>query len=567
MNNAKDKLRRIKHDPSFYMQSFLKIRTKQGKLTKFVLNSTQRKINAKIDELQAQGKPVRILILKARQMGVSTFTEGRIFHKTATTKLTNSLIIAHKEDASTNLFNMSKLFYEELPPPLRPMKKASNAKELIFENPTPDLEEKQKNPGLRSKIKIDTAKNLGAGRSETIHNLHVSELAFWDNAEAVMLGLMQAVPNTPNTMIIIESTANGVGGYFYDLWQQAKNGENDFVPLFFPWYEHDEYRMPVPDDFVLTDEEQALKSQYNLDDEQLAWRRWAIRNNCNGDPELFRQEYPSNDQEAFLVSGRPRFDIPTLMEYLNQCQDGQHGYLERVAGEIKFIADNKGYLEVWEPPKRGREYAIGGDVAKGLITGDYSVATVYDANKNLVALWHGHIDPDLFADQLELLGLWYNEALIAVEENNHGLTVINKLKGSYWNIYKRTTHDKVTDETKEQLGWYTTEQSKKLIIDNLAKLIRERQIGIKSKKFVQELMTYVIDDDGKTNAQEGSHDDIVMSSAIVLFVMDAYITELPSILKPGERIEQHTHSWVGNRHISEVEDDVDDEERSWFSKW
>lgn len=563
----KDKIRRIKHDPAFYMQSFLKIRTKAGKLAKFVLNSTQRKINAKIDELQAQGRPVRILILKARQMGVSTFTEGRIFHRTATTKLTNSLIIAHKEDASTNLFNMSKLFYEELPPPLRPMKKASNAKELIFENPTPDPHEKQRNPGLRSKIKIDTAKNLGAGRSETIHNLHVSELAFWDNAEDVMLGLMQAVPNTQNTMVIIESTANGVGGYFYDLWQQAKNGENDFIPLFFPWYEHDEYRMPVPDGFVLTDEEQQLKVQYNLDDEQLAWRRWAIRNNCNGDPELFRQEYPSNDQEAFLVSGRPRFDIPTLVEYLNQCVDGQRGYLERVAGTIKFIQDTKGYLEVWQPPQRGKEYAIGADVAKGLITGDYSTAPVYDANKNLVALWHGHIDPDLFADQLELLGLWYNEALIAVEENNHGLTVINKLKQNYYNIYKRTTHDKATDETKEQLGWYTTEQSKKLIIDNLAKLIRERQIGIKSKKFVQELMTYVIDDDGKTNAQEGSHDDIVMSSAIVLFVMDVYITELPSILKPGERIEQHTHSWVGNRHISEIEDEQNDEESEWLKGW
>lgn len=559
----KDKLRRIKHDPSFYMQSFLKIRTKQGKLEKLTLNSTQRKINERIDELQ--GKPIRILVLKARQMGVSTYTEGRIFHRSATTKLTNSLIIAHKEDASTNLFNMSKLFYEELPPPLRPMKKASNAKELIFENPTPDPVEKQKNPGLRSKIKIDTAKNLGAGRSDTIHNLHASEVAFWDNAETVMLGLLQSVPNTPNTMIIIESTANGVGGYFYDLWQQAKNGENDFIPLFFPWFEHEEYRMPVSDGFVLTGEEQELKSQYNLDNEQLAWRRWAIRNNCNGDPQLFSQEYPSNDMEAFLVSGRPRFDMPTLMEYLNQCEDGQRGYLERVGSTLKFIPDPKGYIEVWDTPQRGKEYFIGGDVAKGLVTGDYSAAPVYNADKNLVALWHGHIDPDLFADQIVTLGLYYNEALLAPEENNHGLTVINKAKQEYWNIYKRTTHDKVTDETKEQLGWYTTEQSKKLAIDNLAKLVRERRIGIKSKKFVQELMTYIIEDDGKTNAQEGSHDDIVMASAIILFVMDQFTTEVPMILQAGTRINKSSN-WVGGRHISEIEDDQD-EESEWLRGW
>lgn len=561
--DTKEKLRRIKHDSSFYMQSFLKIRTKQGKLEKLILNSTQRKINERIDKLQ--GKPIRILVLKARQMGVSTFTEGRIFHKTATSKLTNSLIIAHKEDASTNLFNMSKLFYEELPPPLRPMKKASNAKELIFENPTPDPAEKQKNPGLRSKIKIDTAKNLGAGRSDTIHNLHASEVAFWDNAETVMLGLLQSVPNTPNTMIIIESTANGVGGYFYDLWQQAKNSENDFIPLFFPWFEHEEYKMAVPDGFALTVEEQELKTLYHLDDEQLAWRRWAIRNNCNGDPELFKQEYPSNDMEAFLVSGRPRFDMPTLMEYLNQCEDGQRGYLERAGSTLKFIADAKGYLEVWETPQRGKEYFIGGDVAKGLVTGDYSAAPVYDADKNLVALWHGHIDPDLFAEELNKLGTWYNEALEAIEENNHGLSVINALKGDYWNLYKRTIHDKVTDETKEQIGWYTTEQSKKLAIDNLAKLIRERRIGIKSKRFVQELMTYIIEDDGKTNSQQGSHDDIVMASAIILFVMDQFTTEVPMILQAGTRINK-TNNWIDGRHISEIEDEQD-EESEWLRGW
>ncbi|MFC0274097.1 FtsK/SpoIIIE domain-containing protein [Metabacillus herbersteinensis] len=100
------------------------------------------------------------------------------------------------------------------------------------------------------------------------------------------------------------------------MWKQAERGESDFIPLFFPWYEHQEYRMEPPEDFVLTDEEEELKELYNVDNDQLYWRRWAIRNNCGGDPELFKQEYPANSEEAFLSSGRPRFDIKTLFTQL-----------------------------------------------------------------------------------------------------------------------------------------------------------------------------------------------------------------------------------------------------------
>jgi hypothetical protein len=227
---------------------------------------------------------------------------------------------------------------------------------------------------------------------------------------------------------------------------------------------------------------------------------------------------------------------------------------------------------VWTMPKEGKEYFIGGDVAKGLIQGDYSAAPVYDANYNMQALWHGHIDPDLFGDQLTLLGTWYNEGLIAPEENNHGLTTINRLKiNEYWNLYKRTTHDKVTDTTSEQLGFYTTEQTKKLIIDNLARLIRERKLGTKSKRFIQECLTYVIGDDGKTNAQQGSFDDIVMGSAIILLVMDQFITEVQSIMAPqvtqlpSDRFVRQDDGRV--KHISEIEDEQNQSDDGWGSGW
>jgi hypothetical protein len=550
------KIKAILKDSQEYMQKLLKIRTKSGALVKFKLNSSQKRLNDKINELQEQGKPVRIIILKARQMGFSTLTEGRIFHKTATTKLTNSFIIAHKEEASTNLFSMSKLFYEELPVGLRPMKKASNAKELIFENPTPDLNEKQNNPGLRSKIKIDTAKNLDAGRSSTIHNLHASEVAFWDNADTVMLGLMQAVPNTPNTMVIVESTANGVGGYFYDMWQKAKRGENDFIPLFFAWFEHAEYRMEVPEGFTLTDKEKELKDLYSLEDEQLVWRRWAIRNNCGGDVEKFKQEYPSNDEEAFLTSGRPRFDVQTLHKWYAKAKQGEKGYLENG----KWIEDDKGYLEIWERPIPGRHYVIGGDTSEGKATGDYSAATVWDAKTyKQVAKWHGHIDPDLFADELVSLGEHYNKALIAPEKNNHGFTTINKLKKlNYPNVFQMERYDQSTDKTTKELGFLTNRKTKPLIIDHLAGLIRENLIQTYDKELISECITYVREDDGGTNAQEGCHDDLVMASAIALFVLSNYF---------GEYFDHYEDNALANMpnqdHLPHALQDDEDNSYSW----
>ncbi|MEO3947636.1 hypothetical protein [Gorillibacterium sp. CAU 1737] len=565
---ALENLRRLKNEFAYYAPRMLKIRSKDGRLVDFGLNTMQKKIDSTIERLRAEGKPVRIIILKYRQGGASTYTEGRIFHSTSMNKLTNSLIVAHEEAASTNLFNMSKVYYDELPPEIKPMRKNSNSKEIVFENPTLDSNEKQQNPGLRSRIKISMANNTDAGRSATIHNLHASEVAFWSDASKTMLSLMQAVPNTPNTMVILESTANGVGDYFHEQWERAKNGESDFVALFFAWFEDPQYEMDVPADFTITEEEERMKRQYkDITDRKLVWRRWCIKNNCGGDPELFKQEYPSNDIEAFLTSGRPRFDIPVLTDYLARCYDGERGYLERVGNQILFVPDQKGYVEVWQSPNRGKEYFIGGDVAKGLATGDYSAAPVYDADKNLVALWHGHIDPDLFGRQLMLLGDWYAEGLLAIEENNHGLTVINTVKDDYPNLYKRTSYDKAINEQREQIGWYTTEQSKKLAVDNLAKLIRERRIGIWSKRMVQECMTYVIGDDGKTNAQTGSYDDIVMASAIILFVMDQYVGQVGDITIPGAPIDQASF-WVGTRHRSEVEDARKrDDDDGWFKNW
>jgi hypothetical protein len=522
--DAKQQLKHILTDFPTYAKRCLKIRTKAGKLVKFDLNPAQLKLNTTIEQLRQQGKPIRIIILKARQMGFSTYTEGRIFHRTATAKLVNSLIIAHKEDASTNLFNMSKLFYEEMPATLRPMKRASNAKELIFENPDTNVNRKSKNPGLRSKIKIDTAKNLGAGRSDTIHCLHASEVAFWDRAEEVMLGLMQAVPNTPDTMVVLESTANGVGGYFYDMWHQAQRGENDFTPLFYAWWEHPEYTMTAKN-FVPTDEELTLQAIYNLTDSQLTWRRWCIANNCGGDETLFRQEYPACPEEAFITSGRPVFDTAKLLLRREQVRGkGESGYLQ----DGKFVPDTKGQLIIYKHPEPGKPYVIGGDVAEGVAGGDYSVSQVLDnITGEQVAVWRGHIDPDLYADEQIKLARYYNGAMVANEVNNHGLTTIKALEyKGYTKQYIREVVDEISKKRQHKYGFRTDVATRPVIIDGLREVARECPELINDATTIDEMLTFVFNQQNKPEAQEGCHDDCVLSLAIAYGVRDQQTTKI-----------------------------------------
>ena len=229
--------------PLEYIETYLKIQDKAGRLAPLIFNPLQLRLYAEIERQSQAVRPVRIIILKARQIGFSTAVAALFYQRAATVEGTHAMIVAHKADASANIFNKTKLFWECSPPDIRPLRRAANARELIFENPSAKSEERARDPGLRSRIEIETAGNRDAGRSATIQLLHLSELAFWPHAEQTMASLMQAVPNLPGTMVVIESTANGAGGAFYQEWQRASKGQSVFTPLFFPWFEHGEYRM------------------------------------------------------------------------------------------------------------------------------------------------------------------------------------------------------------------------------------------------------------------------------------------------------------------------------------
>jgi hypothetical protein len=451
---------------------------------------------------------------------------------------------------------MSKLYYEYLPDLIRPMKKYANGKVLQFENPTTDETEKAKNPGLRSKISIATAGAGEVGRSSTVHNLHVSELAFFPDPKTTMLGLMQCVPDSPNTNVIIESTANGVGDYFHDMWQKAEKGLNDFVAIFLPWFIQDEYTRPFRSEgekqqliseveMVTQDNngnpvytyEKLLRDKHNLTWEQLNWRRYTVANKCQGDEELFMQEYPSTPEEAFISSGRPKFNIPALRKYQTITKPPvKRGYLQWDKNDkmkVTFIDDAKGYISIWKEPQKGIHYAVGADVAEGLVDGDFSCGIVGDSNFDVVAMWHGHIDPDLFGVELVKLGTYYNDAYLGVESNNHGLTTLTSIKKlEYWNLYFTKTFDKIAETMTMKMGWQTNLRTKPFMIDKLAEFIREFHLGIYSDLIIAEAFTYIIEDNGKTNAQPGTHDDTIMACAIMLQLLlegkgDFYTPEIP----------------------------------------
>ncbi len=253
-----------------YIEHCLRIRTKTGAVIPFRLNAAQRKLYAVAKRQQDGGRPVRIIILKARQLGFSTLTEALIFHACATRPNMNALIVAHREDATANLFRMSKLFYDELPEPIRPMLRSANAQELVFENPSRGGRSAQ--PGLRSRLRCATAGGRGIGRSDTLQYVHLSEYAFWpEGAEGkadTLSGILQAVPSIPGTMVVIESTANGYED-FKNRWDATVAGENDFEAVFFAWFENPEYTMePIPGT-EWTPEEAQLKARYGLTDGQL----------------------------------------------------------------------------------------------------------------------------------------------------------------------------------------------------------------------------------------------------------------------------------------------------------
>lgn len=549
-----------------------------------VLNWEQMELIKMVAEDLATGRPIRYIVLKARQMGMSTLIEAMGYWWTSTHRFTTTVIIAHEKEATKNLYEMFRRYYEYSHPSFKPDRKYNTKQDLTFDvsdevKKTYDAQNLP-SPGLQSEIKTMVATE-GKGRSSTIKFLHGSEVAFWDDSADVTSAAVQAVPMAPETFIFLESTANGIGGYYYDEWNAAKRGESQFRPVFFPWHSHNEYETPniIDDDLGDLDaEEEALYKLFEHEGydraswpRKIYWRRLK-KKEFRTDPKKFYQEYPSTPEEAFLASGRPVFDVPMLQEMERVAVDAQktHPYMcgdikkvvdpetgmERIKFiEIRRVGDNDPTpLRVWWDVDRSRKYVIGVDVSEGIEVeassgkeADFSVITVFDVlARKVVARWRGYADPDQLGEIVFNIGTYYNTALVGVEINNHGIATAAKLRNMFYrNLYMReTAEDEQFQVRTTKFGWQTNKKTKPIMISELQRSIREGDIIDLDIVFIREAMSYIRKDNGAMEAQQGQHDDVVMSTAIALQMADwsPYNTEYAAkyIQKPVKRYRNAT---------------------------
>ena len=519
-------LSKILFNCGLFILHFLKIRDKDGNVIPLRLNKPQQRLYDTIRQQWKAGKPVRIIILKARQMGFSTLTEAIIFWLAITAFNVECMIVAHTSEATQNLFKMSKRFYDYLPEQIKPLQKASNGQELVFSRPA---RYKGTEKGLNSRIRCATAGGEGVGRSSTLTAAHLSEFAFWPDPKLdTLIGLMQAVPDRPGTLVIIESTANGYEE-FKKQWDKAvaaqAEGRDGFIPVFFAWYEMDEYRREVPPGFTRTPEEEELAQTFGLDDAQLAWRRWCIDNNCGGDLNKFHQEYPATPDEAFIATGACAFNKSVLVMRRRQVQD-----IHWERGMFRVEKDDAGRIQswMWEPDQRGPirirvkpednvPYVLGGDTAG---TGsDFFAAHVLDNRTGeQVAVLHHQFGERFFVEQIYCLGMYYNTALIGVETNYSTFPQELLAWMEYPRMYVRQRVDNFLNKMVDAFGFETTKKTRPLIIDGLKDVAKTAIETIYDFDTLGEMMTFVYDEQWIPQAEEGEHDDLVLSLAIAHYI-------------------------------------------------
>jgi hypothetical protein len=469
------------------MGSVLKIRDKNGRLRKLMLNRAQQDLE--------RTSTKRNIVLKARQLGVTTYVAARFFINCITREGTLSVQVAHDQRSAEEIFRIVHRLLDNLPEPLRKgalVTSRANVRQIVF-------------PVFDSEYRVETAADPNAGRGLTIHNLHCSEVARWPrDVSETLASLRAAVP--PDGEIFLESTANGAGGTFYDEWLRAP--ETGYARHFYPWWWDLSYRRPV-EIVDFTDRELELMQKHGLDAAQIAFRR---EMRCN-----FRnraaEEYAEDPESCFLASGDCVFDAEIIKQRLLQSapiiENADHG---RLLTFFPPVAAGKGYA--------AKQYIIGVDPAGGGSQGDYSCAQVIlKANGVQCAELHGHFSTHELAARVALLARKYNEALVAVERNNHGYAVLAHLMmgQGYTNVY----------QTGGQPGWLTNVATRPRMLENFAALLSQAPFMFLSPRLLEECRTFIRHPDGTCSAAAGAHDDTVMAMAIAEAVRAEVVVQGP----------------------------------------
>jgi len=422
----------------------------------------------------------RNIVLKARQLGMTTYIAARFFIHVITQPGTTAVQVAHNQESAEEIFKIVHRFWENLPEGMRKgalVTSRSNVRQIVF-------------PHLDSEYRVATAADSNAGRGLTIHNLHCSEVARWprDGMET-LASLRAAVP--ANGEIVLESTPNGAGGVFYEEWQRAD--ETGYQRHFFPWWYDGDYSVQDRSTsvFPLSPEEEELKEREQLTDAQIAWRR-INRAQLRG---LAIQEFAEDAVSCFRASGECVFDLDAIEMALADC------------GEPIETRDS-GRMVTWLPPQAGKQYVLGVDPAGGGSEGDYACVQVIERSTAMqCAELQGHFPPRELAMKTMELGCSYNQGLLVVERNNRGYGVLAHLQAAgAANVFRDGGQD----------GWLTSAASRPAMVENLAAVLVTEPKLFKSRRLLNECRTFVRHPDGNSGAAGGTHDDCVMAMAIAL---------------------------------------------------
>jgi len=507
-------IREFIRDRKRIIENLFSIVSKEGQILPFKMNPLQTHY--------WENRTQWDIILKARQMGFTSLILAEFLADALFTPNLKVVLIGQDDEFAKGMIRKVKFYWESLPELVRidGMKVATPKREFEVGSYSDHLITW---PSLGSSIQAGTSGSTKFGRGETVHRVLASEVAFWDEttASGILIAVESAMP--PSGRFVQECTANGASGTFFEGYMAAKSRKSTYTPHFYVWPWDNEYRFPEGSPQVLaedrgkleyTPEEELIAQKLGLDEEQVRWRRHRQRNLG----EKFPQEFPEDDMTCFLLSGSTIFDQDTIENLIGRCRE-------------PLLTRESGNVRIWQTRLPASRYIIGVDVATGYgldpaisaekrkkLRLDYSAAIVMNA-KTLehVATLHGNWDIDTCAELVVELAKEYNNALIAVEANGPGDSVLNSIvnKLNYHNIYWQESPQ---DKSIKRWGWWSDQASKPRMISEMKVAINSGAFVTWDEKLLGECRIFSKLTPTKVGALPGGHDDLVMAAGVAIAV-------------------------------------------------
>tara|TARA_R110000765_G_scaffold413382_1_gene513398 strand:+ start:262 stop:2004 length:1743 start_codon:yes stop_codon:yes gene_type:complete len=546
----------IRLDAGTWFATYGTIKDKRGKVVKAPTpNILQQRMFKYYRECQAKSAPCKMVVLKPRQKGASTCSQALAYHHFMKYPSLNGSLMGDIAGTSDKVFEIFRRFAES---DTFPWTSAGNISKGGSRADGVELITK-------SEYGKETAGSKNAGRSGTIQVGNMTEVAFWaasGSTDPALAYLQSLYDESEVSLCIADSTPNGPSGWFYDTCMASMKEKNDWKFIFAAWFEFSDSVIPFKTEAdkavfkaSLDEDEQREIEKYECGLEQMQWRRRTIMDKCGGDRDKFRQEYPSDPLECFLLSSRPKFNS----ECVSRMSRAIRAPLARglvVAQDNKtatFLPDPRGTVEIWEHPKQGCDYLISIDTCTGedqQVTGitadpDYHSAQVWrrayrdhngvEQDTALVALHHSRLDIAYLAEEVANLSILYGKCITVPEVNNCGLALVKYLIEYGVPVWQRKRMSQVTKMIEKSYGWNTDRATRKTILDHMATLVLEERLDIPSEKVIEEMKTFVTNSSGKPEAAPGHHDDHVLAAAIALYNLDASTTNKARVRKINRR--------------------------------